>query len=174
MIDDATFTQVVRRPKRALFMGLCWEAWLRPPNLIVSQSVQADTEAKQRSEKAGMKREWDETWWIEACPRDADGETFPLSRLCFFITPSSQNDNRSQQRQNLLPFYSSSALKLSLIRCPLCRCRICQSWKKLYAFNRNVKNGSKTEHGDDMKPLNIETENMEFKSLKSIKYSCKI
>lgn len=120
MIDDATFTQVVRRPKRTLFMGLCWEAWLRPPNLIVSHSVQADTEAKQRSEKAGMKREWDETWWIEACPRDADGETFPLTRLCFFITPSSQNDNRSQQRQHLSPFYSSSALKLTVWYAALC------------------------------------------------------
>ncbi len=62
----------------------------------------------------------------------------------------------------------------SLIRCPLCRCRIYQSWKKWYVFNRNVKKGSKTEHGDDMKPLNIETENKEFKSPKSIKYSCKI
>lgn len=140
MIDDVTFTQVVRRPKRALFTGLSWEAWLRPPNLIVSHSVQADTEAKQRSEKAGMKREWDETWWIEACPRDADGETFPLSRLCFFITPSSQNDNRSQQRQHLATFYSSSALKLTVWYAALCAdVGSVRAGKKLYVLNRNVK-----------------------------------
>ncbi len=36
-----------------------------------------------------------------------------------------------------------------------------------------LKKVSETEHGD-MKPLNIETEKKEFKSLKSIKYSCKV
>ncbi len=89
------------------------------------------------------------------------------------ITPS-QNDNRSQQRQHLATFYSSSALKLTVWYAALCAdvgsARAGKSGMYLIGMLKKV---SETEHGD-MKPLNIETEKKEFKSLKSIKYSCKI
>lgn len=154
MIDDSIFKKLSEVPN----ILYSWVSAGRP-NLIVSHSVQADTEAKQKTEKVRMKREWDETWWIEACPRNADGETFPMSCLGFFITPSSQNGNKSQQGQHLLTFYSCSALKLTVWYTALCAdvgsVRAGKIDMSLIGIRKKWGKSSKTEHGDDMKHLNI-------------------